>query len=573
MADERIEVEWIATANKMVQVLDRLESKFDKQEKQLQKISDTSKKSADAAAGSFNKLEQELKQAEAALKGLTVGTAAFDAQKKKVTELASAFSKVKTEVKGASGELGGIMSKGVAQLAQVAGGMQALHMLGQALVAELEKVKQLRLDAATTTRSVEQSIAAMALNIGADNVAEARQLIEQKSPEFGVTQEGLANLIASAISGGAKDLQEAVNLSELTLKLTAGDAQKAAPIMSGMLTLASTTGNRNFGQVLGQLSQFQEAARGEDLATSINNMSTAMAAANARGERVQALGGERTLELSSVISQVLQDPRMSVTGTTLRQMVQNMDTFIPQAEATLDDGTKSTLDAGTIAAFNQLNTIDARMKTMRSNAELAKQFLSTIENNEGKVAIRELVTGSARVREMERAAAGIVTPDAQAGVDFQKLISVISENTLLSQAENRAAANLQRREAGSDRSIEGQAIKIVESTLDKINLSGLDMETRKKIQWGMEAAMLAGETAPQAAIQALTEAQQQRRAFGVMAVGGQLSAEDRDLLQRQIAVLEQLEQVLQARQQPPAVRVQAPAQRPKEAPLPAATVP
>ena len=36
---------------------------------------------------------------------------------------------------------------------------------------------------------------------------------------------------------------------------------------------------------------------------------------------------------------------------------------------------------------------------------------------------------------------------------------------------------------------------------------------------------------------------------------------------------EQLEQVLQARQQPPAVRVQAPAQRPKEAPLPAATVP
>jgi hypothetical protein len=46
MADERIEVEWIATANKMVQVLDRLEGKFDKQERQLEKLTTTSKKNA-----------------------------------------------------------------------------------------------------------------------------------------------------------------------------------------------------------------------------------------------------------------------------------------------------------------------------------------------------------------------------------------------------------------------------------------------------------------------------------------------------------------------------------------------
>ena len=51
--------------------------------------------------------------------------------------------------------------------------------------------------------------------------------------------------------------------------------------------MAATTGNRDFESTLGQLSQFQEAARGEDLSVSINNMATAMAAANTKGSWVE----------------------------------------------------------------------------------------------------------------------------------------------------------------------------------------------------------------------------------------------------------------------------------------------
>ena len=50
MADEKITVEWIGTATKMTQVLDRLEAKLDKQEKQLKKIGVTGKKSGTEAA-------------------------------------------------------------------------------------------------------------------------------------------------------------------------------------------------------------------------------------------------------------------------------------------------------------------------------------------------------------------------------------------------------------------------------------------------------------------------------------------------------------------------------------------
>lgn len=100
MTDERIEVEWIATANKMVQVLERMEQRFDKQEKQLQKLAQTSDKTATAAAGSFNKLEQELKENEAALKKLAMGTKEFDEQREKVDALRGAFNKAKGELSG-----------------------------------------------------------------------------------------------------------------------------------------------------------------------------------------------------------------------------------------------------------------------------------------------------------------------------------------------------------------------------------------------------------------------------------------------------------------------------------------
>ena len=66
MADEIITVEWISTAQQMLATIQKVDAKLERQEKLMQKLGDTSKKGADAAAGSFNKLEAELKENEAA---------------------------------------------------------------------------------------------------------------------------------------------------------------------------------------------------------------------------------------------------------------------------------------------------------------------------------------------------------------------------------------------------------------------------------------------------------------------------------------------------------------------------
>jgi hypothetical protein len=572
MADERIEVEWIATATRMTQVLDRLESKFDKQEKQLEDIARTSKKTAEAAAGSFNAIEQELKQAEAAMKGMTQGTAAFAAQKAKVDALRDSLKSAKGQMQAAGGGFGATLQAGVGQIKNMVAGMVTLQAVVTAITSELEKVAQLRSAAAEQTRSFEQAIAAMALNIGAADVPRARQMIEQNAPALGVTPEGLANLIASGISGGAKDLDEALKLSSDVLKITAGDAAKAAPIMSGMLSIAGATGERDFQAVLGQLSQFQAAARGEDLATSINNMSTALAAANTKGERIAALGTERTLELASTMSQILQDPRMAVTGTAMRQMVQKLDTFVAQKEMTLDDGTVQRLTKDQIEGFNKLGTMDERIDAMRADPALARQFLSTIENSEGKVAIRQIVMGEQQVLDLEKRSADLITGAQGGQQEFQNLSSEIGRQTALTRAEAKSQAALAIGEISGGRGVAGQVEKIVNDTLSSINMSGIDFDTAAVVRNRMRIEELSGATPIEAGIAGLSEASQQRKLFGFLPIGAQLSPEDKAIVDQQIALLEQIRDEMAAARQNP-VKVQAPPMRPKEAPLPAATAP
>jgi hypothetical protein len=583
MADERIEVEWIASAARMVQILDKLDTRLDKQDQKLDKIAKTSEAAAEAAAGSFNQMEQELKQAEIAMNKLTIGTAEFAAQKAKVDSLRQSLTQAKASLKAAPTQLSQALSGGMQKLTSFAAGFVGLQQTITAIVNELGRAKQLRIGAAETTRSFEQSIAAMALNIGAANVPAARQMILEQAPQLGVTPEGLAELIGAGISGGAKDLDEALSLSAKVLKLTAGDVQTAQPIMSGMLSLAGATGQRDFEAAIGQLSQFQAAARGEDLAMSINNLSTSLAAANLPGERIAALGAERSLEIASVLSQVLQDPRMDKTGTAVRNLFLRMDAFVAKRETKLDDGTISRLTKEQVEGFNQLGTLDERLAAMRATPEIGRQFMSTIEINETRSGIRALVLGGEAVQELDARASALVTPLAQATEEFQNLTTVIAENTQLTKARNEAeAASAVATIENRQRGFEGQILEIMDNALARVNLSGLDVLRGVEISAAMAAGEATGTPVAESAIAAMQAVQQQAgvRIKGrvVVPFGGGVSADDIAILQRAIQQIQQLEQQrlrAAANQQPAPVRVvvQPPAARPKEAPLPAVTTP
>jgi hypothetical protein len=575
MADELIEVEWIATAGKMVQVLDRLEAKIDRQEKALEKVAKTSEKAAEAAAGSFNALETELKQAEAALKKMDVTSAAFATQKKKVDDLRNSLNQAKQAMTGTGNAVSQALSGGLSKVTQLAAGMLTLQKAVEVIVSELQKTQQIRTQTAETTRDFEQAISAMAPNIGAEKVPQAREMILAQAPQIGATPAGLANLVAQAVSGGADSIQEAMNLSTATLKLTAGNVQAALPILDGMLTLSKTTGTKDFQAALGQLSQFQEAGRGSDLALSIRNIAPALAAANTRGERIQALGGERSLELAAVMSQALQDPMMSISGTGLRQLFGRMDMFIAKRQMTLDDGTVSRLTQPQVDAFNALDTLDERIAAARANPEIGRQFLSTVERtSEAFVGIRKIIIGDKDIRDEEAKAARIVTGLEKGQKAYDALIESIVTNTPLTQAANRQEAVRQvARIRDPAAAFEGQIIEEFNKTLKEVNLSGVDILKTQIAQAGISTAIAQQKPVGPVAVRFL-EAFQQKETIGAAP-----TRDERERLQQAIDAINDLivlQRQAQQNQQPPApvrVQVQAPAVRPKEAPLPAETAP
>lgn len=575
MPDETIEVEWISTATKMLATLDKIDARYERQEKLVQKLADTGKKGGDAVAGSFNKLEQELKDAEAAMKKMEMGTKAFADQKAKVDGLRASVNNAKGALASTSSGVAEGLTQAAGKIGMMVAGVFSMEKAVQAVLFELEKAKQIRMDAAATAMTYEQALASMAMNVGAGNTLTAKEMIDSNARDLKVDRAGLANLMASAISGGAKDLNEALQLSASTLKVTGGDAAKAAPIMSGMLSLAATTGNRNFNAALGQLAQFQEAARGEDLATSINNMSTAMAAANTRGDRIGPLGGERTLELASVMSQILQDPRMAVTGTAMRQMVMKLDAFSAGTKMKLDDGTVSKLSKEQANAFNKLGTFDERLAAMRANPELGRQFLSTIENSEGKVAIRQLVQGGEAVQELEKQAAKIVTPLKEAEQAYKDIVDVVKLVTPTVQASAAGEANLQGLQLSDQRAQVGAVQQQFERLIDNMDLPGIDMLNAAGLKAAANAQIGISKTPIEdLAVMAenLTRPTTPSGMPNELQVTGanaqsllNFAAEAREtnrLLQRMLELQEKNQKPQQAQQV-----------RPKEAPLPAATAP
>lgn len=571
MADERIEVEWIATAQQMVATLNKMDARFEKQEATLKKLADTSKKTAEGAAGSFNKLEAELKQNEAALNKLQVGTKEFGEQKKKVDALRASLQQAKTQLNASAGGISTLFSAGIGKLAQLAAGMAAFQQVVSMVVDELEKTKSLRLDAAASRRTFEEALADIGQNIGGGQVANARQMILTQAPQLGTTNEGLANLLGVAISAGAKDLKDAMSLSAAALKLTVGNADKAQALVGGTLDVASLGGSTNYRGALGQLLQTQSQVRSTNLSEFSANIGPGLAAATADLSHQKGVSTERALEMSSVISQIIKDQTGSNTATTMRMLFTRMGSFVPEASKKLDDGGTARVTQEQIKAFNSLTTFDERLKMMQDVPAIGKQFLETQRESIGKTAISEIISRSARAVAFEDKAKAAIESIDKAQSFFENLSGVIDSETAVLTAERRSQSNLTKAQVESIRSVEGQALKIFEDTIPKVNLSGLDKDTATSLRNSIRLGDLRGADAVQTIIEALQQAQEQRKAFNVLPIGGQVSAEDRAVLQKQIDVLQQLQKTLDAANRPkPAV---PPVARPKEAPLPAATVP
>lgn len=537
MANEEIKLTLTSSDKGVQDELAKIEKALNDSGKAGAKAGDQAKKGADLAKGSFAALEKELRDNEKALKRMVIGSKEFTNQKRKVDALRRSYDQAGKSLgkhnRNAS-RLQSIGSAGVAKVGQMVAGMVTFQAAVTAIVAELEKGQQIKLRSAETERTLEQSLAAIGLNIGGDNIDTARNMIREAAPELGVSQEGLAAILGTAISAGADDLEEAMKVSAAALKITAGDAASANVLVGSALDVAAAGRSDNFEGAFGQISQVISQVRATNPAEFAANIGPALAAATAEGANVKGQTTEQVLELSAVVSQILKDQTGANTATAVRQFVTRMDAFAPELEATLKDGSEANLTKETIAKFRATDTFQGRVEMMRQNSNLAQQFLAQQKEGIGKVAIRQIVEGTKTARDLEAKAGGRITGIEEATADFQSLADNVAANTRILQAENKSKAALEKAQTQGPAAVRGQQIAIMERTLDNVDLPGLDAPLKQ----GMIADVQTGIMTPLEVLESLEAGEY---SSGINSLfRNRMTDEDRKHVRDQIAIMKEL---------------------------------
>jgi hypothetical protein len=589
MADERINVEWIATQQAILSAFEKMNRKLDDQDKKLEKIGSTSKKTANLAAGSFAALEKELRDNEKALKGLVMGTRAFDAQKRKVDALRKSLAGAKQQLTGVSSAASGIgaaAAGGVATVARMAAGMVGLHATISMVVAELEKAEKLKIQNAGVERSLEQVIADIAPNLGAGAVGQARDFIRQGAVDTGTTQQGYANLIGNAISAGAKNLEEAGKVAAASLRLSAGQSDKATSYAEAALDITSLAGTDNFEGALGQISQTLSQVRATDPAQFAAAIGGALAAATAERQNIDAMTTEQALERAAVFSQVTKDQSGAVTATALRQYTSDLDKFVPQRRMRLQDDSEATVSRELIAEFRATRSVEGRERLMQQNEGLRRQFIDGLRESESKIAKVELVSGSKRAMDWLAQAEGRITSINQAQGEYAAMATQVDLATGALRAANVGAAQREFIATEGTRGAEGQALEIFNRTLERIDLPGIDRGRELYEKRKVQAEIASGGDTFRAVYRGLESATTAKGLFeqDIDAQGrAELLAalEEIKALQREAAAIRARDAQAgaggvgaPAAGEPAKIVVQAPAPqgRPQEAPLPATTI-
>ena len=545
----QIQIELVSKADEPAKQVEALTRKVDELSKSSQAMAREASRGANQTKGSFAALEAELKQNETALKRLKVGSAEFTEQKKRVDALRISVANARGEMASTASRTSGMFDSGISKLTQLAAGMVSFQAVVSAVVDELETVRQLRLDAAQTTRTFEQALADIALNVGAEALPQTRNTIIQEAQNLGVDQAGLANVIGVAISAGANDLKEAVKVSSAALKLTAGDTQKAVALVGGALDVASLSQSKNYEGALGQIAQIQSEVRSTDAAIFAANIGPGLAAATAQGQNMQGVSTERAFEIAATVSQIIKDQTGANTATTIRQFFTRLDSFAPELEKKLDDGSSAKVSQEQINRFSNARTFDERLQLMRGDRDLMLQFLETQRESIGKTAVREIISGSDRAVQFERKAAASIASIDGASETFTQLAKAIEAETIVLSADRQVQASIQTKQVQGG--LEGQVQKTVEDTLNSVNLSGLNKDTRFKLDSTFEANVAAGNSITETAIAVLEEAKEQRKLFGVVPIGGQVSEGDTAQINKAIETINRLAVALEQQRSTP----------------------
>lgn len=433
-----MKVTLVANAQSPVSEMAKLQAAANESAKSFAQVTKAATDGAKAATGSFNALEQELKQNLTQLRGLKQGTAEFAAQKAKVDELRGSMEKAKsataTGIQQQSG-IGKIVDDFTSSLSGTVSTIVSVGAIAASLKADLENIKRVNENKRLSEVEFGKAISARSIsNLGEEERLAVRPLALNLADELGLNAGGIVEALGTLRSSGADNILEAGSFLREAAKAFPQDLAQATAIAQGALIEARATGNRNAQETVGGLVQSQAVSQVTDAVS----FSKAFSANTAGAVAILKLSAEKAREEASIFS-VLEPKSADVAATSQQAFFRQLQNFVPEESVKLKTGGEAKTTEEERQQF-MAATFEQRMRLVETNANLQTQFIGGLADTGQNAIIRRIRPTAEDQASFDTIRQGIMS-DADAAKALVKLQGEASTSGAFAIAEGQRKAS------------------------------------------------------------------------------------------------------------------------------------
>lgn len=407
------------------------------------------------------------KQNATALEIYAAGLAKAERLLKAGTISQTTFNREVARLKGELSSTEAKLSNFLGMIAKLGGAAAAIKAVGGAVTGEIDLQRERERRAADESLSYGDVLRRTTANFGADQTVSLEQLDSEYAGIQGRQgvrdRKSVARVAANAFSAkGQRTNREALDIVEQAFRFAGGDEEIANTLAGRTLDISKQTGVTDGRAVLGFLSQAQKAARITDITQLGKQGVTAMLGATAHGATA-----EQSAELFATVNALLADEEGA-----------NSKTAMLNLTGQLMDEKKMT-KAGLSKTFAGKGVME-RLTMLQKDKKLADKFLGEASFEVAAAPFMEkLVRGDAAAMEILKASQDTVPMlGAASAKAFESNITAMDSapQTRAANIGRQADANRQADELDKRQreALAGEADRIFEETIRKINLPGFD---------------------------------------------------------------------------------------------------
>lgn len=432
-------------------------------------------------------------------------------QNKLLKETEGAADKAKNGINGAAAGFGQF----AAQITGVGSAMGGIMLAARTVKAEYDELLRRQaeargtaMDAAAAAHVAREAFSADATMGDKDIEPALEKLAKETRTKVGILGPALQTAFSARGSLSNADALEAVRQAA---RLTPNNQMAITTTAGRAMDIAKITGSNDMQANIGFLQNVQQSSRVTDLQKVGQTAVPAIQTMVSTGDTA-----EHAAELFATLTSLMADEQGDVSKTAAIGLAQQLNEFVAK-RAAKDDRGKFNVPQDQIKAFDAAKGTTERLAVMQQSPELRRAFLAKASfEKQAATPIDLLLRGDERAMgEFKAAQANIQPLDQQQRALFEKKVGELESGKFqpIQTAEERSKANLEQHDLASEAEQRaGSARAILEETLQKLDLPGLDFLKRSILRGNFESRQF-GEGLPPELAAAMTLRQIEREDF------------------------------------------------------------